>query len=117
MRKKTKVCRWYCRQCDKYYNPPGRIREFICPDCKSKTEIKCVDKNLVGSNRGECYVDMLMRDNPRWSWAMGVNWQDIPRMLKKYPDREYHPKTGQLLVRNRAHKKRLMREHNMDEYN
>lgn len=55
-------------------------------------------------------------NHPRWSWSMGVNRQDIPKMMKQYPDREYNPVTGQLKVNNRPHKKKLMREHNMEEY-
>jgi hypothetical protein len=46
---------------------------------------------------------------------MGVNRTDIPAMKKKYPDRTYHPETGQLLVESRPHKKRLMKEHDMYE--
>ena len=36
-------------------------------------------------------------------------------MKEKYPDRNYRSDTGQLEVRNRPHKKRLMVEHDMYE--
>ena len=61
------------------------------------------------------FVSLGYKDNPRWSWSMGVNPSDIPAMMKQYPNREYHPKTGQLKVKNRPHKLKLMKEHDMYE--
>lgn len=63
-----------------------------------------------------CNIDSQQKDNLRWSWSMGIDIRDIPKMKKLYPDREYHPKTGQLLVKNRQHKKRLMKEHGLHEH-
>ena len=65
------------------------------------------NRNMECDNKGGiCY-----QDSPRWSWAMGVNRQDIPKAMREHPDQTYHPKTGQLLVKNRTEKKRLMSEH------
>jgi len=61
-------------------------------------------------------INATMKSNERWSFSMGIHVDKIPEMEKKYPDRTYHPKTGQLLVRNRVHKKKLMKEHGMTEY-
>ena len=61
-------------------------------------------------------VNATMKSNERWSFSMGIHVDKIPEMEKKHPDRKYHPKTGQLLVRNRVHKKKLMKEHGMTEY-
>jgi len=87
----------------------------VCPECNGKhyrlrflKEPK-KKKNFVN-------IDGTSRGNPRLSWAMGVNRQDIPEMQKRYPDRKYHPKTGQLLVESRQHKKKLMKEHGFEEY-
>ncbi len=66
--------------------------------------------------RNSGFTNIGFKDNPRWSWAMGANVKDIPKLMKKYPDRTYNPKTGQLLVKNRTEKKKLMREHGMEEY-
>jgi len=62
-------------------------------------------------------VNIGYKDNPRWSWSMGVNVEDIPKMMKQYPDRTYHPETGQLLVKNRPEKRKLAKQHGMEEYN
>lgn len=84
-----------------------------CPECGSRNYrlgfIKEPRKKvpIVGA-------DATSR-NPRWSWAMGCNVNEIPKMMKQYPDREYNPVNGQLLVKSRQHKKQLMREHNMYE--
>lgn len=84
-----------------------------CPKCnRAFYRITFLKENSINRNKG---VNWYEKDNPRWSWSMGVNVQDIPEMTKKYPDRKYHHKTGQLLVRNRAHKKKLMKEHGMHE--
>ena len=58
-----------------------------------------------------------MKSHERWSWAMGVHVDDIPKMNKLYPDRTYHPETGQLKVTSRSHKKKLLEENNMVELN
>lgn len=81
-----------------------------CPNCNvvfyrlsTLKELGAKSKSRWGAN------------HPRWSWSMGVNIQDIPKMMKQYPDRKYNPVTGQLLVENRSCKKRLMKEHGMFE--
>jgi hypothetical protein len=103
---------------------------FVCKMCDfngiydfNDTPIHCPKCNLgfyslrpyKESTVKEKFVNIGYKDSPRWSWSLGVNVQDIPAMMKKYPDREYHPVTGQLKVKNRPHKKRLMKEHNMYE--
>lgn len=84
-----------------------------CPECGGQTYRLSFPKEL---KEKKPFVNVGYKDNPRWSWSMGVNKSDIPEMMRKYPNRTYHPKTGQLLVKNRPEKKRLMREHNLEEY-
>lgn len=85
----------------------------ICPDCDGKWyRLRFVKE----PKKKRPFVNIAYPDNERWSWSMGVNVQDIPEMTRRYPDREYHPKTGQLRVKNRPHKKQLMKEHKMEEY-
>ena len=55
-------------------------------------------------------------NHPRWSWSMGINVSEIPKMMKQFPNRKYNPVTGQLLVENRTCKKRLMKEHGYEEF-
>jgi len=49
------------------------------------------------------YVDVMMDDRPRWSDAMGINPEQLPDFLKRYPDSTYDSE-GRLLIKNRAHK-------------
>lgn len=98
---------------DDNYMPP---REYIICDDGVKAWNISGDEERKLNNLQECNVDGTMRENHRWSWAMGVHVKDIPKMMKKHPDRVYNPKTGQLLVKNREHKKKLMKEHDMVEY-
>lgn len=95
-----------CRFEGKYEDAPAK-----CPECGLTfyritflKESGAKSKSRWGAN------------HPRWSWAMGVNISEIPKMTKQYPDRKYNPVTGQLLVENRTHKKKLMRENGMYEY-
>jgi hypothetical protein len=83
-----------------------------CPECgHGFYRLTCLKK----SRETENFVSIGYQDSPRWSWSMGVNPQDIPAMMQRYPNRQYHPKTGQLLVKNRPHKRKLMKEHRMHE--
>lgn len=81
----------------------------ICENCGGKMTSVFEPENKQA-------VSVGFKDNPRWSWSMGVNVEDIPKMNKLYPDRVYNPKTGQLLVKNRTEKKKLMKEHSLEEY-
>jgi putative FmdB family regulatory protein len=53
-------------------------------------------------------------DRPRFSSAMGVNISQIEQAKKAYPGSEYNYR-GDLLVRNRQHKKQLMRQRGLIE--
>lgn len=90
------------------------LEPLKCPKCGGRNcrigFVKERKRNIPVVN-----IDGSSKGNPRWSWSMGVNIQDIPTMMKQYPDRTYNPETGQLLVEHRQHKKRLMREHDMEE--
>jgi len=85
-------------------------------DIRSYT-IRQVDSVSQTTSKNTCHVDALMKENKRWSWSMGVNTSQIPEMMKKYPGSEYHPKTGQLLIKNRVHKLREMKRRGYAEYN
>lgn len=82
-----------------------------CPECSGEA-----GRSFCDELRYKSRVDATMIENERWSWSMGVHVNDIPEMNRKYPDREYHPRTGQLLIKHRQHKKQLMRENDYEEY-
>jgi len=104
------ICRNKACNFDDYYE--DELTPLVCPGCGGKWYCLRFCKERKEKTP---FVCVGYKDNPRWSWSMGVNPADVPAMMKKYPDREYHPKTGQLRVKNRPHKKRLMREHEMYE--
>ena len=118
-RRKTFVCRWFCEKCGVYYNPPGKIQEFTCPKCNSKTRPKTIEKSLVAPQDKGCLVDIMMRDNPRLSWSLGCNENELPRMQKIHPGAEFRKAKGggyQMVIHNRAEKLRRMKEAGMEEY-
>jgi len=103
-----------CTKCNKVFDYYTLIKNRNDPQtCKcggSAVRDVAVELNQSGD------FSRTMRTNPRWSWSMGVNISEIPKMMKQYPDRKYNPVTGQLLVESRHHKKKLMRENGMYEY-
>lgn len=90
----------------------------VCPKCglkQRRVRIEYPRNRTIHDFKNKGGVDALMRDNERWSWSMGINPEDIPKAMKQFPNATYHPKTGQLLVRNRAHKLRQMKERGLVE--
>lgn len=100
------------KQCnfDEYFE--DGLAPLTCPDCGGKSCSLRFCKEVKKKTR---FVNIGYKDNPRWSWSMGVNPADVPVMMEKYPDRKYRSDTGQLLVESRPHKKKLMKEHDMYE--
>lgn len=92
----------------------GRGRTFIVCDDGVKAFAVTDDKEQKLNN--PIFVNLGFKENPRWSWAMACNVEDIPKMQKQYPDRIYNPNTGQLLVKNRTEKKKLMKEQGYEEF-
>jgi len=60
-------------------------------------------------------IDGSSRGNGRWSKTMGINPNQIEEFKKHYPDRTYHPQTGDLWIEHRQHKKRLLKEQHLSE--
>ena len=104
-----------CKLCNFTKEYPEFKAPHKCPECGHGFYRLTLLKE-PRETRGE-FVSLGYKDNPRWSWSMGVNISDIPAMMQRYPDREYHPKTGQLKVKSRPHKKKLMKQHEMYELN
>lgn len=65
-------------------------------------------------NPRTCNIDIMHRDNLRWSWAMGCQPNEIEDRVREHPDRVYDP-DGRLLIRNRNHKLRELKRHGMIE--
>lgn len=115
---------YYCDKCgkiEKYDLSPHELKCTLNPHLAIKGEWNdedwkapigfCECGGEIKSGEPKKRVTITFQDSPRYSWAMGVNRQDIPKAMREHPDRTYHPKTGQLLVKNRTEKKKLMSEH------
>jgi hypothetical protein len=72
-------------------------------------------RDMASELKDKGRFNALTKDNERWSTAMGVLPEKIPEAMRQFPDRTYHPETGDLLVRNRQHKKKLMKENKVQE--
>lgn len=107
---------YYCTKCYKDFSC-DYDRDFDFEGTKIVYKDKCDCGGEIAAGHLKPFVNIGFAENKRWSWSMGTHVKDIPKMMKKYPDRVYNPKTGQLLVKNRTHKKKLMKENNCEEYN
>lgn len=108
----TFVYLYFCDKCNKYFNN-GKI----CPKCGNKTVVKSFEKSKspLCEDGINCGWDALYKDNPRWSWAMGVaNEKEVEESIKQYPDRVYN-EHFQLLICNRAHKLLEQKRHGLSE--
>lgn len=84
------------------YNPPDSP---ACPQCGA----------YCRRNRSAEYVHTDCMDHPRWSEAMGVNPDQIPEAMRRFPGSTYDSE-GRLLVKNRADKKKKMKERGYIEF-
>jgi len=95
----------YCYRC-----PDGHLSEIFEFSPGAKPGIKC---NYCGKpakrslSDEQVNTDCVSRE--RWSDAMGINPDQIADFRKAYPDSVYDNE-GRLLVKSRAHKKKLMKE-------
>lgn len=86
-----------------------------CPSCGCKWyRLRFLKEGKKKSNPLD--TNWYEKDNPRWSASMGCNPDQIPMMREHHPDSVYHPETGDLLVMNRAHKKKEMRRRGLSEF-
>ena len=105
---------------------------MVKADCRRPRDIKAYKKNydaifgtakrtngkgrrlkLVGDKWipvGEAPIVRQM-DNKRFrSSSAGVNPDQIPELMSKFPDHKYHPVTGDMLFRDRQHKKKCLQQ-------
>lgn len=108
------MIRFECKNCscnfEQYYedgNSPA-----ICPNCDSKWYRLTFCKDEVRDNKG---VNWYEKDNPRWSTSMGVPANQVEQFRRRFPNSTYSD-DGKLLIKNRADKKRQMKERGFVEY-
>ena len=90
---KNKQC-WHQEFCD-YGESPNQ-----CPKCGSRVYTIIYDFR----DRND-----TPEDNPRWSDSLGVNPEQIPEFKKQFGDLMEFDKEGRCLVKNRHHKKQIMK--------
>ena len=101
-----------CTECHDVFDDFKTISKRDTTYCNCGNTAK---RNLAAELATSSDCTRLMKDNQRWSWSMGVHLKQIPDMVKAYPGSEYHPETGQLLIRNRQHKLHEMKRRGYEE--
>lgn len=113
-----KIVSYFCSKCRKNQSEvsPGEFAG-VCFKCgKAIMRYRIAYKSETERNREYCGVDVLHRDNPRWSDALGVSPSQVDEFKKSFPklnlefDRE-----GRCLVRNRKHKLDIMKARGFEE--
>lgn len=93
----------YDYHCDKCSN----TEEIFQHKMKPRKQIKCKCGNMM--RRIFSRVNTDLQENPRWSWALGVNVSQIEQARRLWPDEKINEK-GQVLIRNRHHKLQFMKK-------
>jgi len=93
----NKKC-WFRKSYDKAPNK--------CPECGSRKY-----RLIFGEKKKskDVLFDVTMRDNVRYSDALGVNPEQIPEFKKRFGDLMDFLPDGRCIVRNRHHKKQIMK--------
>jgi putative FmdB family regulatory protein len=106
----------YCDTCNRNFDYISTIHlrntSPDCPFCGGEQTRRDIKYELSTCTN----FDETCKEHERWSWAMGVNVEQIPEAIKAFPGSEYNPKTGQLRVKSRAHKLQEMKRRGMEEY-
>lgn len=84
-----------CKKTEEQILPMSQYNSIIKCDCGGKQHRIFAKAN---SN-----VDIMMKDNPRWSESMGINPDQIEEARKCHPHSTYDDE-GRLLIKNRKHK-------------
>jgi len=108
---------------------------YSCLECGQPFDLyfddleKTPENCECGSKIGNCRIQFKIRSKPkgytanityaeneRYSVAMGVQPEQIAEAERTFPGSEYHPKTGDLLIKNRAHKLKEMKRRGYAEF-
>lgn len=99
------IYEYRCDKCDS-------TEEIFQHKCKPRKQVKCACGNMM--RRIFSRVNTDLKENRRWSWAMGVNENQIAQARKLYPNSVYNEK-GQLLIKSRKHKLQELKKRGMAE--
>ena len=95
---------------------PNEDEPAICPDCGLRWyRVRfCGDKEPDDNSKGPGW-NATMLGPERWSTSMGVPANQVEEFSKRFPNSKYSP-DGRLQIKNRAHKKKLMKERGFIEH-
>lgn len=93
----------------------GQIIEKFLPMAKSSQPQDCDCGGIANKIYTNSRVDATMVDNPRWSWALGVNEDQIPEFQKKFPDWKFDNQ-GRVLIQNRQDKLKKLKQRGYVEF-
>ena len=106
---------YLCGNCGERFDDVSSIKQRHlkrkCPHCGGwgKRDVK---SELRQFGR----VNAMMKDNPRWSEALGINPVQEADFRKSFPNLDLtFDKTGRCLVKNRKHKLALMKARGFQE--
>lgn len=118
MRKVDYKCNKCCRQTEKIVEDTGLIPDNLDCECGGKLVWFHILYDYVPPKEyGKCRVDELMAEHPRYSDAMGINPDQEPEFRRQFPKLDLtFDREGRLLVKNRVHKKQLMKAFGMTEF-
>ena len=102
------------------------IYTYTCSDCKHTFDVSCScsvrdegkdcekcdgvsNRNMQSEISGGSAFDATMKDNPRWSDALGVVPNQIPEFKKRFGSLMEFNNEGQCLVKSRHHKMQLLK--------
>jgi len=107
--------RFSCKTCDFVQDYPDEDSPIKCPECGSKWYLlKFITKPQVKSQ----FVNIGYKDSPRYSASLGVSEIQIEEAKRLSPQCEWKRfgYSFRPLIKNRAEKKKLMRQCGFEEY-
>jgi len=115
------VAKYHCFNCSSdvqkvFKDRPSKT--ILCEGCGQQVGWKSLIYDIKPVRKfAKCSADAMHADHPRWSTSMGVNPETIPEVHKQFPnlDLTFNP-DGDVLVKNRQHKKELMKAFHMTEF-
>lgn len=107
------IYKYRCKKCNKLFDGfssiSGRNKVKKC-SCGGSA-YRDFENELKEKGR----FNELEMEHPRWSWALGINPNQIEKALKVHPGAVFNEK-GQMLIENRTKKLQRLKEAKMIEF-
>lgn len=104
-----------CKMCDFAKEYPNEDSPTQCPECDSKWyTLRFITKPRIKANS----VTIGYKDSPRYSATLGVSETQIEDAKRLHPQAEWKRfgHSFRPLIKNRAEKKKMMKQCGMEEY-